>query len=356
MEDFLKKKDEARYDLVAPTSMGLRLAPDLRQQLSRSHHLTMQATSAESNVLSVSASLGLNTEVLTAFVKGSPISSFIKSELSGRHIGYEGPEREQGGPWGYRHQINFTESGFGVRGAQVCNDRAGEVGRTLSADDFDLDRLFGRDGVRILHLSGLIAALSPETGDFCLELVKTAKRYGTRVSFDMNYRASFWKGREKELGQIFRKLAAEADILMNFQLMDENGLPQSSALDPERPETFEKLVDDLRKTYPGAKVITTTVRKELSACENLWGAIVYSGGEWQKAPVRRIDVMDRIGGGDGFASGFLYGMLQGYDLETCLHLGWAAGAMAVTVLTDYVEPEDEDVLRRIWAGSSAVRR
>ena len=356
MDFFLKKKEDARWDLVAPTSMGVRLAPDGRQQVSRSYHFTMQATSAESNVLSVPAALGQRTEALTAFVKDSPISSFIKSEMRKRGIAYEGPDRDQGGPWGLRHQINFTESGVGGRGSQVANDRAGEVGRTLSADDFDLDRIFGEEGVRILHMSGLFDALSPQSGDFCLKLARAAKKYGTRISFDMNYRASFWKGREKELGRIFRSLAEEADILMNFQLLDEDGMPVFADLDPERPETFEKLMEGLQKAYPGASIITSTVRKELSACANKWGAIVLSEGKWYRAPLRRIDVLDRIGGGDGFASGFLYGLLSGYDLESCLQLGWAAGAMAVTVLTDYAEPESEQVLRRIWQGSADVQR
>ena len=118
---------------------------------------------------------------------------------------YEGKEVEQGGPWGYRHQFNIADSGYGPRGPIVHNDRAGEVGRTLSAKDFDLPRIFGREGVQIVHLSGLIAALSPETGAFCLELARAAKAHGTRISFDLNHRASFWKNREQELRDDLRR-------------------------------------------------------------------------------------------------------------------------------------------------------
>ena len=160
--------------------------------------------------------------MLTTFVKGSPIARFIKDNLASRHMDYEGKEVEQGGPWGYRHQFNIADSGYGSRGPRVHNDRAGEVGRTLNVKDFDLDRIFGQEGVQIVHLSGLIGALSPETGTFCLELARAAKKHGTRISFDLNYRASFWKGREKELRGIFPEIAGVADILVgneeDFQL------------------------------------------------------------------------------------------------------------------------------------------
>ena len=138
-----------KYDLITATSMGVRITPADRQPVGIGNHYTMQATSAESNVLNVSASLGLRTRVLTAFVAGSPIASFIKGELRRRNIGYEGPEVEQGGPWGYRHQFNLADSGYGSRGPRVQNDRAGEVGRLLDTKYFDLERIFGAEGVKI---------------------------------------------------------------------------------------------------------------------------------------------------------------------------------------------------------------
>lgn len=145
--------------------MGVRITPANRQPVGIGNQYTMQATSAESNVLNVSSSLGLKTKVLTAFVAGSPIAFFIKGELRRRNIDFEGPEVEQGGPWGYRHQFNIADTGFGMRGPRVHNDRAGEVGRTLKAKDFELKRIFAKDGARMMHISGLFAALSPETGN-----------------------------------------------------------------------------------------------------------------------------------------------------------------------------------------------
>ena len=218
----MELRKDCQNALVIPTSMGVRITPPNGQPVHCSDTFIMQATSAETNVASVSSYLGLPVKVLTTFVKGSPIARFIKDNLASRHMTYEGKEVEQGGPWGYRHQFNIADSGYGSRGPRVHNDRAGEVGRTLNVKDFDLDRIFGKEGVQIVHLSGLIGALSPETSDFCLELARAAKKHGTRISFDLNYRASFWKGREKELRDIFTEIAGIADILVgneeDFQL------------------------------------------------------------------------------------------------------------------------------------------
>jgi 2-dehydro-3-deoxygluconokinase len=192
--------------------MGVRITPVNGQAVHNSDMFMMQATSAETNVASVASYLGLPVKVLTTFVKGSPIARFIKDNLAGRHMDYEGPEVEQGDPWGYRHQFNIADSGYGSRGPRVHNDRAGEVGRTLNVNDFDLDRIFGKEGVQIVHLSGLIAALSPDTGQFCLEIARSAKKYGTAISFDLNYRASFWENREEELSNIFHEIASVSDI------------------------------------------------------------------------------------------------------------------------------------------------
>src|SRR5690554_6030159 len=210
----IELRKDCKYAMVVPTSMGIRITPVNGQPVHASDNYLMQATSAETNVASVSAYLGLPVKVLTAFVKGSPIAQFIKNNLGSRHMEYEGPEVEQGGPWGYRHQFNIADSGYGTRGPRVHNDRAGEVGRTLDVKDFDLERIFGDEGVQIVHLSGLIAALSPETGNFCLELARAAKKHGTRISFDLNHRATFWKGREKELREIFTEIASVTDILI----------------------------------------------------------------------------------------------------------------------------------------------
>jgi 2-dehydro-3-deoxygluconokinase len=215
-------RDRFTYALVVPTSIGVRLTPVHGQPVHTSDAFHLHVTSAETNAASVSSYLGLPVRVLTSFVEGSPIARLIKSNLAGRGMTFEGKEVPQGGPWGYRHQFNIADSGLGARGPRVHNDRAGEVGRTLDVKDFDLDRLFARDGVQMLHLSGLIAALSVETGTFCLELARAARKHGTRVSFDLNYRKTFWEGREQELHAIFAEIAGASDVLVgneeDFQL------------------------------------------------------------------------------------------------------------------------------------------
>lgn len=354
-------KQNAKYALVVPTSMGVRITPLHRQPVHVSHLFSMQATSAESNVLGVSASLGLRTKVLTTFVKDSPIARFIKDDLSRRHIEYEGVEVEQGGPWGYRHQFNIADCGYGKRGPRVTNDRAGEVGRTLNVKDFDLKRLFGEDGVKVLHISGLIAAMSPETGEFCLQLAETAKQYGTAVSFDLNFRASFWKNREKELSEIFARIAAASDILIgneeDFQLALGIQGPESGGKDiAAKIDSFKGMIMNVKKAYPNVKVFANTLRQVVSANEHLWGAILLSGDEWHVIEPRPIQVYDRIGGGDGFVSGMLYGLIQGWEPEKCVQFGWASGALVTTLETDFAEPADEEQIWSIWEGNARVKR
>jgi len=357
----MELKKNCKYSLIVPTSMGVRITPENGQPVQSSTRFIMQATSAESNVASVASHLGLPVKVLTCFVKGSPISQFIKQNLRTRMMDFEGPDVDQGGPWGYRHQFNVADSGFGSRGPRVHNDRAGEVGRTLNVDDFDLERIFGEEGVQLIHLSGLIAALSPDTGKFCLELAREAKKYGTRISFDLNHRASFWGGREEELAAIFSEIAAVSDVLVgneeDFQLCLGIEGPEAGGKDlAAKLDSFKEMIGRVSEQYPNASVFATTLREVVSANTHMWGAIMLAGDEWSIAEPREIGVLDRIGGGDGFVGGMLYGLLKGWESEKCLQFGWASGALAATMLTDYGQPADEDQVWSIWEGNARVKR
>ena len=357
----MKFRESYKYALATVSSMGVRITPANRQPVHTSHLFEMQATSAETNVLNVAASLGLGAKVLTRFVEDSAISLFIKGELRRRGIDYEGKEIPQGGPWGYRHQFNIADSGYGLRGPRVLNDRAGEVGRTLSADDFDLDRIFGTEGVAILHLSGLIAALSPETTACCVAVAKKAKEYGTRISFDLNYRASFWEGREEELRRDFTEIAALADILIgneeDFQLALGIEGPEAGGKGiAAKIEGFKGMIERVQQEYPNASVFATTLREVISANAHNWGAIMLADGEWSVEELREIQVMDRIGGGDGFVGGLLYGLVRGWEAQKALQFGWATGALAATMLTDYGTPADEDQVWSIYKGNARVKR
>ena len=357
----IELKKDYTFSLVVPSSMGVRITPANGQPVHSSDTFIMQATSAETNVVSIASYLGLPVKVLTTFVKDSPIARFIKDNLASRHIVYEGKEVEQGGPWGYRHQFNIADSGYGSRGPRVQNDRAGEVGRTLNVKDFDLDRIFKKEGVQILHLSGLIAALSPETGTFCLELARAAKKNGTRISFDLNYRATFWKNREKELHAIFSEIAGVSDILVgneeDFQLCLGIQGPEAGGKDlAAQIESFKEMINRVKKAYPNASVFGTTLRQVISTNSHLWGAIMLEGENWHVVEPREINVLDRIGGGDGFVGGMLYAILKGWEPEKWIQFGWASGALATTFLTDYAQPADEDQVWSIWKGNARVKR
>lgn len=357
----MELKSNCKYALATPTSMGVRITPVTRQPVHISTDYRLQATSAESNVVSISAGLGLPTKVLTTFVKDSPIAQFIKGDLRRRGIEYEGVDVEQGGPWGYRHQFNIADSGFGMRGPRVHNDRAGEVGLTLNIKDFDVERIFGKEGVQILHLSGLIAALSHNTGIFCLELARAAKKYGTRISFDLNYRASFWKGREKELSEIFREIASVSDILIgneeDFQLSLGIQGPEAGGKDiGSKIDSFKGMIMAVKEAYPRTQVFANTLRQVTSANEHQWGAIMLYGDIWTVIEPRTIPVLDRIGGGDAFVGGMLYGLLKGWESEKCAQFGWATGAFVATLLDDFGLPADEAQIWSIWEGNARVKR
>ncbi|MCL2462937.1 MAG: sugar kinase [Defluviitaleaceae bacterium] len=354
-------KQSCKYAIAAPSSMGVRICPQNGAPVHTSDTFYMQATSAETNVLSIASSLGLPAKVLTTFVKDSPIAAFIKSSLRARGIDYEGAEVAQGGPWGFRHQFNIGDSGYGSRGPRVHNDRAGEVGRTLNVKDFDLERVFGAEGVQILHISGLIAALSPETGVFCLELAKAAKAHGTVISFDLNYRKSFWEGREKELFGVFSQIAGLADILAgneeDFQLALKIEGPESGGKGlAGQTESFKGLIGNVKMSYPNASVFATTLREVVSANRHLWGAIMLESNDWHVIELREIGVLDRIGGGDAFVGGLLYGILRGWEPEKWARFGWACGALVVTLATDYGQPADEEQVWSVWQGNARVKR
>ena len=354
-------KKDAKYSIVVPTSMGIRITPTDRQPVHISDTFKMQVTSAESNVLSVSAALGQKVKVLTAFVKDSPIATIIKNDLMKRHVEYEGPEFEQGGPWGYRHQINIADSGYGLRAPRVHNDRSGEVGRELDIKYFDLEKLLVEDGVKLIHISGLIAALSEKSAKFCLDLARKAKENGTRISFDINYRASFWKDRHEELTEVFKEIASLSDVLIgneeDFQLsLGVKGPEAGGSGLTQKINSFREMIDNMQEIYPNVQVFATTLREVISANEHLWGAIVKYQNEWLIEEPRSIQVLDRIGGGDGFVGGLLYGLTTGMKPLKAFQFGWANGALTSTLLNDYSSPFNEEQVFSIYEGNARVRR
>ena len=354
-------KSDAAYALLVPTSMGVRLTPENAQPFHAGERFVMQVTSAETNVASISSLLGLPVKVLTALVEDSPVARMIRDDLSRRGMDVEAAYVPQGDPWGYRHQFNLADSGLGVRGPRVHNDRAGEVGRTLDVEDFDLERIFGTEGVQMMHLSGLIAALSPQTSLFCLELARTARRFGTRISFDLNHRASFWEGGEEELRAQFAEISSLSDVLIgneeDFQLcLGIEGPEAGGANLASELGGFKGMIERAKQAYPNVSVFATTLREVVHANLHRWGAILSEGEDWHVVEPREIAVLDRIGGGDAFVGGVLYAILRGWESERWVQFGWATGALATTFLTDYVNVADEDQVWSAWKGNARVKR
>ena len=344
-------KQNCKYDIAAVSSLGLRLCPAERQPLFSGAPLTLQATSAETNVLTALSSLGMRTKVLTKFVEGLETSRYIMAELARRGIEAESLDVEAGGPWGYRHQINFADSGFGSVPPTVLNDRSGEVGRAIRAEDFDLEKLFKTDGCRIFHLSGLVAAVSEETGKACLAMVRAAKKACAKVSFDVNYRRLLHQGREQQLFELFDEIASYADILSGASYLVCEDKGRARDLDEEAA-----YAEDLRRRYPDVEVIFSVCRREIDANRHLLGAAMLEGGTLSRRELQELAVYDRIGGGDGYLAGVLYGLLKGYDPQQCLDLGWAVSAMAVSGVHDYAEPSSEEQLWKICRGDTQIMR
>lgn len=344
-------RENCKYDIAAVSSLGLRLCPAGREPLFSGASLQVQATSAETNVLSALSSLGMRTKVLTKFVRGLETSRYIRAELARRGIEAESLDIGQGGPWGFRHQINFADSGFGSVPPVVLNDRAGEAGRMIRAEDFDLERLFEEDGCRIFHLSGLVASVSDETGKACLAMVRAAKKAGSKVSFDVNYRPLLHKGREKELFALFDELCGLADILSGASYLVCEGRGRAKDLQEEGA-----YAEALRRRYPDAEIIFSVCRSEIDANRHLLGALLMKNGMLYRRELQELAVYDRIGGGDGYLAGVLYGLLKGYSPQECLDLGWAVSALAVSSAQDYAMPESEEQLWQICRGNAQIKR
>jgi 2-dehydro-3-deoxygluconokinase len=277
---------------------------------------------------------------------------------------FEGPQIPQGGPWGYRHQINVADSGFGLRGPRVWNDRAGEVGREMKLADFDLERIFGEEGVKLMHLSGLIASLSRETGEFCVALAKTAKKYGTIVSYDLNYRPSMWSA----IGGLEKAQAVNKEIAQYVDVMIGNEEDFTACLGFEiegndenlkelNIDGYKKMINEAVKTYPNFKAVATTLREVKTATVNDWSALCWAGGEIYKAKdYKGLEILDRVGGGDSFASGLIYGLMTTGDAEVAVNYGAAHGALAMTTAGDTTTARKKEVEAIMGGAGARVQR
>ncbi|MCE5341872.1 MAG: sugar kinase [Planctomycetaceae bacterium] len=260
--------------------------------------------------------------------------------------------------------LNFTERGFGVRAAKGCSDRGHSAASNLKKGDIDWEEIFGKAGVRWFHTGGIFAALSETTADVIIEAVTTAKKYGTIVSYDLNYRPSLWKsiGGQKKAQEVNRKLAPYIDVMMGNEEdftaclgLEVPGMDKHlSKLDPSN---FKKMILEAVKQFPNFKAVATTLRNAKTASVNDWGAILYSDGNFYEATLREnLEIYDRVGGGDSFASGLIYGLMEGKTGQQAVEYGAAHGALAMTTPGDTTTVSLSDVEKIMAGGTARVDR
>jgi len=263
-----------------------------------------------------------------------------------------------------RNGLNFTERGFGVRAALGCSDRGHTAVSQLKPGDVDWDAVFGRDGARWFHTGGIFAALSDTTPLVAKEAMQAARRHGTVISYDLNYRASLWKsiGGQKKAREVNRELAPFVDVMLGNEEdftaalgFEVEGLDEHlSALDPEN---FRRMIEKAVKEFPNFSVVATTLRNARTATRNDWGAVCWQGGSLHQAPIREgLEIFDRVGGGDSFASGLIYGLMTGKGPQWAVECGAAHGALAMTTPGDTTMATLAEVERVMKGGGARVAR
>ena len=363
----LKIKDAAscKYDQVSLGEIMLRLDPgDGRVRTAR--NFDVWEGGGEYNVArGLRRCFGLRTGVITAFADnevGRLIEDFIlQGGVDASMIKWEdfdGLGRD------VRNGLNFTERGFGIRGAVGVPDRGLTAASKIKPTDFDWDHIFGNEGVRWLHTGGIFAALSESTADTVIEAVKVARKYGTIISYDLNYRPSLWKsiGGLEKAQEVNREIAKNIDVMigneedftacLGFEVegVDEN----ISSIEVDK---FKAMINKAVSEFPNFKVTATTLRAVKTATINDWGAICWANGEFYEAEHRpNLEIFDRVGGGDSFASGLIYGLIETGDAALAVQYGAAHGALAMTTPGDTSMATKSDVEKLVAGGGARVVR
>jgi 2-dehydro-3-deoxygluconokinase len=255
----------------------------------------------------------------------------------------------------------FSDRGLGIRPPVVFYNRSNEAAARLKAGDFDWPAIFA-GGVRWFHSGGIFAALSPTTPDVIIEGMVAAKAAGAVVSFDLNFREKLWKvfGGADRAAEVVRRIVSHVDVLVGNEEDLQKGLgipgPDVHATSKLDPAVFVAMIDEVVKRHPGVKVVATTLRDVLSTNRHSWSAVAWAGGQVHQAPTAELEVYDRVGGGDGFASGFIYGLLTGATTDEAVRLGWAHGALLTTLPGDTTMATVEDVRAFAKGGSARIQR
>lgn len=336
----LRSAEDCRWDCVALGEVMLRLDPG-EGRIRTARSFQVWEGGGEYNVArGLRKTFGMRTSVVTALPRnemGALAEDLIlQGGVDTSHILW----READGVGrNTRMGLNFTERGFGVRGALGASDRANSAASQMTPDEIDWDALFGAEGVRWLHTGGIFAALSGSTSATTLAAIRAAKRHGVVVSYDLNYRASLWSSHpDPDAAQrVNREIAGLADVLVGDEYAFESCLGiggHAPRAEPSDAAPFDALVARAAIDFPNVRIFAATLRDPVSASVNRWGAVLWAAGERHATPVREIAVLDRVGGGDGFVSGMAYAFLNNLGPRTAVDYGAAHGALAMTTPGD----------------------
>jgi 2-dehydro-3-deoxygluconokinase len=360
----LKSKEHCRWDLVSLGEVMLRFDPGDRR-IWTSRNFEVSEGGGEYNVArGLKRCFGLNTAIVTA-IADNPIGRLLEDLLYQggvdqslvRWVEYDGIGRS------VRNGLNFTEKGFGVRAALGCSDRGHTAVSQLKSGDIDWEEIFGKHGVRWFHTGGIFCALSESTPAVALQAMQAARKYRTIVSYDLNYRDSLWKaiGGKKRAQEVNRSLAPLVDVMLGNEEdfsaalgFEVQGLDEH--ISKVEAEAFKKMIASVVKEFP-FKIVATTLRKAKTATLNDWGAICYLDGNFYEAKWREnLEIFDRVGGGDSFASGLIYGFLTEQGPQWAVECGAAHGALAMTTPGDTTMATLKEVMQVMRGGGARIAR
>lgn len=303
---------------------------------------------------------GMSTGVVSAMVD-YPIGDLIAERVRAMGVKPIYKHFKHDGVQGPNMAAVFSDRGHGVRGPVVFYNRSNEAAGRLKPGDFDWKAIFAQ-GVRWFHSGGIFAALSPTTAEVIIEGMKAAKEAGAMTSFDLNYRAKLWAfsgGQEFAVAQI-KRIVEFVDVLVGNEEDLQLGLgipgPELAAKSKLDPSTFFHMIDEVVKMHPHVKIVATTLREVHSTNRHSWGAVAWIDGKTYTSPTCDLDVRDRVGGGDGYASGFIYGLLTGEPEQEAVNLGWAHGALLTTFPGDTTMATVEQVRAFAKGGSARIQR
>ena len=363
----LEPRDSASstYQLLSLGEIMLRLDPG-EGRVHAARQFTAWEGGGEYNVArGLRRCFGLKTAVVTAFADnpvGRLLEDFI---LQGgvdpsfiRWVPYDGIGRN------VRNGLNFTERGFGVRGAVGTPDRGHTAASQMKVGDIDWEHIFGTLGVRWFHTGGIFAALSATTAEVIIEAAKAAKAHGTIVSYDLNYRPSLWKsiGGLAKAREVNREIARYVDVMIGNEEdftaslgFEVEGVDENISDVPL--ESFKTMIEAVRREFPNFQAVATTLRAVKSATVNDWSAVLWCDGEFHSSrEYKELEIMDRVGGGDSFASGLIYGFLAGKTASEAVNYGAAHGALAMTTPGDTSMATLDEVEKLLRGGSARVVR